>query len=182
MTWPEAILPYIKTLDLYTCPNRRNQPFFGYCINVNSSNDDFPGQPTPPGNWNDGNGGANLNPKPGQYSPALAEITSPASTIWFYDSNASIYQEGLTTWANLEALAASDPSGTLTTELDGSQTIAQLFLTGGGAVDNSTLIRDPHRHSQTMNIAWCDGHAKSLRPSAIKGEWWNMEQVPQPVE
>jgi prepilin-type N-terminal cleavage/methylation domain-containing protein/prepilin-type processing-associated H-X9-DG protein len=182
MCWPEAIMPYMKNLDIYTCPDRRNSPYFGYTINVNSSNDDFPGAPTPPGNWNDGNGGTNLTPKPGQYSPALAELVAPASTIWFYDSNASIFQSGLTNWTNLEALALTDPGSAASVELDGSQTIAQLFLTGGGRVDNSTLIKDPHRHQQTMNISWCDGHAKSIRPSAIKGEWWNMEQVAQPVE
>jgi hypothetical protein len=33
-----------------------------------------------------------------------------------------------------------------------------------------------------MNIGWLDGHAKWLRPSQIKGEMWNVEQVPQGVE
>jgi prepilin-type N-terminal cleavage/methylation domain-containing protein/prepilin-type processing-associated H-X9-DG protein len=182
MVWPELLNPYIKNLDIFTCPNRRDSPFYTYCINVNSSNDDFPGAPTPPGNWNDGFGGPVDAPRPGQYSPSLAEMVAPATTIWFYDANSSIYQAGLTTWTSLEALAASNPAGAKSLEVDGSQTIAQLFLTGGGRVDNSPLIKEPHRHSQGMNVAWCDGHAKWTRPSQIKGEYWNMEQVPQPVE
>src|SRR5687767_6701505 len=180
MVWPELIQPYTKNLDIFTCPDRRDSPFWGYCINVNSSNDDFPGAPTPPGNWNDGTS-AGLT-RVGQYSPSLAEMVAPASTIWFYDANSAVYQAGLTTWTSLEALAASNPAGAKSLEVDGSQTIAQLFLTGGGRVDNSPLIREPHRHSQGMNIAWCDGHAKWTRPSQIKGEYWNMEQIPQPVE
>src|SRR5690348_12977526 len=53
MTWPELIMPYIKNSDLFSCPDRRDQPWWGYTINVNSSNDDYPGPPTPPGSWFD---------------------------------------------------------------------------------------------------------------------------------
>lgn len=182
MCWPELILPYNKNLDIYTCPNRRDSPYYTYCINVNSSNDDFPGAPTPPGNWNDGYGGSNLTPRPGQYSPSQAALVAPATTIWFYDANSSIYQSGLTVWNDLEELAALYPDSAQSLEIDGSQTIAQLFLSGGGRVDTSRLIREPHRHAQGFNIGWCDGHAKWMKPSAIKGEWWNIEQVPQPIE
>src|SRR6185369_7807950 len=45
MTWPELVMPYVKNVDIFTCPDRTQQPYFGYCINVNSSNDDFPGSP-----------------------------------------------------------------------------------------------------------------------------------------
>ncbi len=180
MCWPELIIPYVKSLDLYTCPNRRDSPYYTYCINVNSSNDDYPGAPTPPGNWNDGTSTGQT--RPGQYSPSLAELRSPASTIWFYDANSSIYQSGLTVWADLEALAQQYPDEARSLEIDGSETIAQLFMTGGGAVDRSSLIREPHRHQQGFNIGWCDGHAKWMKPSAIKSEWWSMEQIPQPVE
>ncbi len=179
-TWPELVLPYNKSLDIYTCPNRRDSPYYTYCINVNSSNDDYPNPPTPPGNWFDGN--SNGTPKANQSPVAQAGLTAPASTIWFYDANSSVYQSGLNTWTNLEALAASNPGDAKSLEIDGSETIAQLFLTGGGRVDNSTLIKEPHRHQQGMNIAWCDGHAKWLKPSAIKAEYWNIEQIPQPVE
>ena len=180
MTWPELIIPYMKNLDVYTCPDRREQPFFGYSINVNSSNDDFPGSPTPPGNWFDGKcPGLTKN---GQRTVALAELVAPASTIWYYDSNASIFQDGLVTWADLQADAAGDPKHTRSLEIDGSETIAQLFLTGGALADKDPVIHDPMRHSGGMNIAWCDGHAKFMRPSQIKGEMWNVEQIPQPVE
>src|SRR5687768_3838460 len=98
MVWPELVQPYTKNVDLFPCPNRRDSPYWGYSINVNSSNDDFPGAPTPPGNWDDGTSSGAT--RVGQYSPSLAEMVAPASTIWFYDANSSIYQAGLTTWAS----------------------------------------------------------------------------------
>jgi len=180
MTWPELIIPYIKNLDLFTCPDRRDSPFYTYCINVNSSNDDYPGAPTPPGSWFDVRCNQVANAR--QISIPLATVVAPASTLWYYDANSSIYQDGLNLWTDLEALALADPAGAKSLEIDGSETIAQLFLTGAGRADNSALIKEPHRHSQGFNIGWLDGHAKWSKPSQAKGEWWNIEQVPQPVE
>jgi prepilin-type N-terminal cleavage/methylation domain-containing protein/prepilin-type processing-associated H-X9-DG protein len=191
-TWPELIHPYTKNMQITTSPQRPVDLYYGYGINVNSSNDEFPaaydpntqtGGGTPPGNWNDGFGGCIQNPA--QRAVALAEVQAPASTIWFYNSNASIYQAGLNNWDNLEALVASNAEAAAAAqslEIDGSSTIAQLFLTGGTRVDNSVRIKEPHRFSQGMNIVWVDGHSRWHRPSQIKGEWWSNEQVPQGVE
>jgi prepilin-type N-terminal cleavage/methylation domain-containing protein/prepilin-type processing-associated H-X9-DG protein len=179
MTWPELIIPYNKNVDLYTCPDRSSQPYYGYAINVNSSNDDYPGAPTPPGSWFDVRCG-NL-PNANQISISQAQLIAPANTIWYYDSNPLIYQDGLVLWADLEADAIGN-SDAVELDVDGSETIAQLFLDGGGRADRSINIRDPHRHAQFLNIGWCDGHAKALKPSSIRGEQWNIEQVPQPSE
>lgn len=192
-TWPELIHPYTKNMQIFTSPQRATDPYYGYSINVNSSNDDFPatyssgaGGGTPPGNWNDGRCVSGVGvPRPEQSAVGLAAVSAPASTIWFYNSNASIYQAGLNNWADMEALVASNADAAAaakSVEIDGSETIAQLFLTGGSRVDNSALIKEPHRFSQGMNIAWVDGHSKWYRPSQIKGEWWSNEQVPQGVE
>lgn len=194
-TWPELVHPYTKNMQMFTSPNRSDSPFYGYGINVNSSNDDYPasyvaagntGGGTPPGNWNDGrcNGAVGV-PRPEQAAVALAAASAPATTIWFYNSNSSIYQAGLNNWANMESLVASDPEAAAAAkslEIDGSESIGQLFLTGGARADNSTLIKEPHRFSQGLNIGWLDGHSKWMRPSQIKGEMWSMEQVPQGVE
>jgi prepilin-type N-terminal cleavage/methylation domain-containing protein/prepilin-type processing-associated H-X9-DG protein len=179
MTWPELIMPYNKNVQIYTCPDRSNQPFYGYAINVNSSNDDWPGAPTPPGSWYDVKCGK--APNANQIAIGQPSLTAPASTIWFYDSNPLLFQDDLVKWSDLEALA---PTTTDTTELDvdGSEYIAEIFMDGGGRADQSTIIKDPHRHSQFLNIGWCDGHAKAMKPSAIKGYMWNIEQVDQPVE
>jgi prepilin-type N-terminal cleavage/methylation domain-containing protein/prepilin-type processing-associated H-X9-DG protein len=180
MTWPELIMPYNKNVQVYTCPDRSNQPYYGYAINVNSSNDDFPGAPTPPGSWFDARCGRALSAL--QISISQAALVAPANTIWFYDSNSLVYQDGATTWSGLEALAAANQARATGLDVDGSQVIAQLFLDGGGRVEKSTLVKDPHRHAEGFNIAWCDGHAKWMKPSAVKGEMWNIEQVKQPIE
>jgi prepilin-type processing-associated H-X9-DG protein len=180
MVWPELLMPYVKNIDVYTCPSKREWPWQGYCINVNSSNDDFPGAPTPPGNWHDGNGSGVPNPK--QSTVSLASLAAPASTIWFYDSNPAIFQAGITDWTNMENLAKSNPGQALAAEVDGSEQIAVIFNNAGGRADTSTVIRDPMRHQGGMNIAWCDGHASWKRPSSLKGQDWNIEQVPQPNE
>ena len=161
-------------------------------MNVNSSNDDYAtaynaatnrGGGTPPGNWNDGScsGGVGVA-RAVQSSVSLAQAVAPASTIWFYDSNSSLYQAGLNNWISLEAAAAAFPAQAKSLEVDGSEEIAQLFQTGGARADNSTLIKEPHRFSSGMNIAFLDGHAKWHKPSTIKGDWWSLEQVPQGVE
>ncbi len=194
-TWPELVHPYTKNMQMFTSPNRSDSPFFGYCINVNSSNDDYPaaytasgntGGGTPPGNWNDGRCSGSVGvPRPEQSSVALAGAVAPSTTIWFYDSNSSIYQAGLNKWDDMEALVASNAEAAAAAkslEIDGSESIAQLFLTGGARADNSALIKEPHRFSKGMNIGWLDGHSKWMRPSQIKGEMWSIEQVPQGVE
>jgi len=191
-TWPELIYPYTKSMQIFTSPNRADSPYYGYCINVNSSNDDFAsaynpatntGGGTPPGNWNDGScSGTTTVPKSNQSSVSLAQAAAPATTIWFYNSNSSLWQAGLTVWADMESAAAAYPNEAKSLEVDGSETIAQLLLSGGARVDNSTLIKEPHRFSNGMNIGFLDGHAKWFKPSAVRGDWWSLEQVPQGVE
>jgi prepilin-type N-terminal cleavage/methylation domain-containing protein/prepilin-type processing-associated H-X9-DG protein len=178
--WPELLMPYNKSVDIYTCPSKREWPFFGYCINVNSSNDDFPNAPTPPGNWHDGRGDG--TPRPEQRTVSMAEIVAPASTIWFSDSNPAIFQAGITDWSEMESLTQQFPADALEAEIDGSEIMALILLRAGGRADNSTIIKDPWRHNKGMNIAWCDGHVTWRRPSSLKGEEWNVEQVPQPNE
>ncbi len=191
-TWPELLYPYVKNMDIFTSPNRADSPYYGYGMNVNSSNDDFPtawdgagnGGGTPPGNWNNGHCvGAGVGAtSPGQSAVHLAASVAPSTTIYFHNSNSTIYQEGLNKWADLEALAVTLPGEAASLEIDGSETIAQLLLTGGSAVDNSVRIKEPHRFSGGLNIGFLDSHAKWHKPSSIKGEWWSLEQVPQGVE
>jgi prepilin-type N-terminal cleavage/methylation domain-containing protein/prepilin-type processing-associated H-X9-DG protein len=180
MCWPELIVPYVKSAQLYTCPSRTDFPYYGWCINVNSSNDDWPGAPTPPGSWYDARCG-NV-PNANQIAIGQAAIVSPANTIWYYDANSTIYQEDVNTWAGLLAAAAAFPGEVRSLEIDGSEYIAQIFLTANGQADNNSVVKDPMRHQNGFNIAWCDGHSKWMKPSSLKGEQWNIEQVPQPVE
>jgi prepilin-type N-terminal cleavage/methylation domain-containing protein/prepilin-type processing-associated H-X9-DG protein len=179
--WPELVMPYSKTLNIYTCPERRDMVHWGYSLNANSSNDTFPGAPTPPGNWNDGD--VNGLPRSGQYSPPLAEVRAPATTIWFYDADPSVmHVRGIKTWEALEARARRFPRTAEGLSVNGSEQIGQLLRDGGPRADESLVIRNPWRHLGRMGIAWCDGHATTLKPSQIPYEAWSIEQIPQPVE
>src|SRR5258708_22421627 len=93
--WPVLAMPYVKNIQLFRCPDRAQSPF-GFMMNCDSSNDDFPGSPTPPGSFED------LPPV------ALAEIVAPAECLYLTDSyddavggklpcDASIVPKGLDT-------------------------------------------------------------------------------------
>jgi prepilin-type N-terminal cleavage/methylation domain-containing protein/prepilin-type processing-associated H-X9-DG protein len=180
MVWPELILPYNKSVEIYTCPSKRDWPYHGYGMNVNSSNDDFPNTPTPPGNWHDGTSSGAT--KPGQRSVSLSELNAPANTVWFYDSNPAIFQAGITDWTEMENLTTQFPADALEATVDGSQQIAVILMLAGGRAERSTIIRDPWRHAGGMNIAYCDGHVKWVKPTAIPSSAWNVEGVAQPIE
>src|SRR2546423_1079147 len=49
--WEIPLLPYIKNTDIFICPDRREFGCFGYAMNTDSADDDFPGAPSPPGEW-----------------------------------------------------------------------------------------------------------------------------------
>ncbi|MES2460180.1 MAG: prepilin-type N-terminal cleavage/methylation domain-containing protein [Armatimonadota bacterium] len=173
--WPELLQPYAASIDIFTCPARPDVPYKGYCINSNSSGEVFPGAPTPPGNWVEG--GAT-----GCYSPTTAEIVAESSTIWFYDSTPNILFTRSPSWDELETTGKKSPNSTTLLNIDGSRLMAQILRNAGARADTSAIIKDPWRHDQGMNIAWCDGHAAFARPSQIKEQSWNIEQMAQPAE
>jgi prepilin-type N-terminal cleavage/methylation domain-containing protein/prepilin-type processing-associated H-X9-DG protein len=175
-TWAELLQPYTASVHIFTCPERSDIPYKGYSINCNSSAESFPGAPTPPGNWGDGAG-------PGRFSPTTADLVSDSSTIWFYDSNPNILMiTRMTPWADLVATAQQRPTTVTPLNVDGSRLMAQILRDAGPRAETSTLIKDSWRHGEGMNIAWCDGHASYKKPSQIKEQWWNIEQIAQPAE
>jgi prepilin-type N-terminal cleavage/methylation domain-containing protein/prepilin-type processing-associated H-X9-DG protein len=180
-SWPEMIMPYVQNTDVFTCPNRPDNTYKGYSLNCNSSGESFPGSPTPPGNYNDGTGPGTR--ESGQYNPSVADIAIDSSTIWFYDSTPNILMlTKPTSWESLEATARLAPGSVTAMNVDGSRLMAQTLEEAKTKGETSTVIKDPWRHDQSMNIAWCDGHVSSIRPSRLKGENWNIENIPQPVE
>ena len=179
-TWPELLLPYTANLDIFTCPQRSDSPYFGYSLNCNSSGEYFPGPPTPPGNLNDGTGTGAMDS--GKYNPSTAEISAEANTIWFYDSTPNFMMVlKFTSWTQL-ITPPPKTVGATALNIDGSRLMARILESAGPDAENSTVLREPWRHSQGMNICWCDGHVKWKKPSQLTGSQWNIEQMPQPVE
>ena len=49
--WEIPLVAYTKNTEMFICPDRRQFGCYGYAMNTDSSDDDFPGAPTPPGAW-----------------------------------------------------------------------------------------------------------------------------------
>jgi prepilin-type N-terminal cleavage/methylation domain-containing protein/prepilin-type processing-associated H-X9-DG protein len=155
--WGVVLFPYIKNEQLFTCPDRPEYGCNGYAMNTDSSNDDFPGSPTPPGTFEDQTTNGVPTPLP---NVTLAQVASPADCLFLYDGHDS----------QLE----NDPlSGDWTCATDGPDTEGWETMNWWvqyikmGKPTQQTLencgIRDPWRHTEGFNVLWVDGHAKFTR-------------------
>lgn len=162
--WEIPLIPYTKNTQIFVCPDRREFGCNGYAMNTNSSNDDFPGSPTPPGVF--------VYQGPGQTLPtcSLAAVVAPAECLFLYDSHdeqlENLYdptikgdgQPDTEAWETMGSWLQAIKSG-LTTE----QTIIKNFPSG------------PWRHSDQINIVWLDGHAKARKFSSLEQRNLNIE-------
>jgi prepilin-type N-terminal cleavage/methylation domain-containing protein len=179
--WEVPLDPYIKNVQIFTCPDLTQFPCNGYAMNADSSNDDFPGSPSPPGVWGcdtqdaPPGGGANTC-RGGTTAPvpqvALASVVAPAECLFIYDSHDS----------GLENLYASSvtPSGYPDTE--GWETMdSWLQAVKAGLVTEQSLIQTfkigPWRHSQMLDVVWLDGHSKAVRFSQLQQANLNIEDT-----
>lgn len=164
--WEIPLIPYTKNTQIFVCPDRREFGCYGYAMNTNSSDDDFPGAPTPPGIWAPGATSANLT------MCSLAAVSAPAELVFLYDSHdeqlENLYDPSITgdnvpdteAWETMGSWLQAIKSG-LTTE----DTIIKNFPSG------------PWRHSQQMSILWLDGHAKARRFSSLEQRNLNIQNI-----
>jgi prepilin-type N-terminal cleavage/methylation domain-containing protein/prepilin-type processing-associated H-X9-DG protein len=156
--WEIPLIPYIKNTDIFICPDRRQFGCAGYAMNNDSSDDDFPGAPTPPSAW-----GPDTADAPGVPMITLSAVVAPAECLYIYDSHDS----------NLEnAFSLSQaPAGSPDTEA--WETMDEwLQAVKAGLISESALIQKfpvgPWRHSNMLNVVWLDGHAKATRFSSLE--------------
>src|SRR5262249_47051490 len=156
--WEIPLLTYTKNTQLFVCPDRVNFGCFGYAMNTDSSDDDFPGDPSPPGTWapKAATAGMQLN------MASLPAVQAPAECLYIFDSFDSnledLYDPGITAdgfpdteaWETMNSWLQAIKAG-LTTE----DTLIRKFPVG------------PWRHSGLINILWLDGHAKARRFSSL---------------
>jgi len=81
--WQNMLYPYLKNDGVFKCPEKPEFGCYGYSMNVDSSNDDYPGSPTPPGAYVFQSAAPNWDTLP---SAALAKVLAPAQCIFFFDS------------------------------------------------------------------------------------------------
>lgn len=155
--WEIPLIPYTKNTQIFICPDRHQFGCNGYAMNTDSSNDDFPGSPSPPGVF------ANNGSLP---PVTLAGVIAPAELLFLYDS----HDEQLENAPSATQLGDGVPD----TEAWESMDAWLQFVRGafGGPFSETTLISHfpsgPWRHTNMINISWLDGHAKTMRFSSLQ--------------
>jgi prepilin-type N-terminal cleavage/methylation domain-containing protein/prepilin-type processing-associated H-X9-DG protein len=162
--WEIPLIPYIKTTDIFICPDRRQFGCFGYAMNTDSSDDDFPGAPTPPGVWGAAATSAKLP------LCTLASIEAPAELLFLYDSHDE----------ELENLFDPTISGSGVPDTEAWETMnSWLQAIKSGLITEEAVMSKfpsgPWRHSGMLNILWLDGHAKARRFSSLEQRNLNIQ-------
>ncbi|HZO87272.1 MAG TPA: prepilin-type N-terminal cleavage/methylation domain-containing protein [Chthonomonadaceae bacterium] len=157
--WGVPIQPYIKNENLFIDPSRPDWGCLGYAMNTDSSNDDFPGSPSPPGSFVE----AGLPPV------ALAGVVAPAECLFIYDSH--------------DAALEDAPSTTVSTDgpdTEGWETMnawLQAERSGMGVVEAAIQhgITSPWRHQVGLNVQWLDGHTKYVKFTQLQQKHLDIE-------
>jgi prepilin-type N-terminal cleavage/methylation domain-containing protein/prepilin-type processing-associated H-X9-DG protein len=162
--WETPLVPYIKTTQVFICPDRREFGCAGYAMNTDSSDDDFPGAPTPPGVW------APLATPAALPMCTLAAVTAPAECLFIYDSHDE----------NLEDLYDASIVGDGKPDTEAWETMGSWLqaIKSGLTSDEKLQAKfpsGPWRHSGLLNILWLDGHSKARRFSSLQQKDLNIQ-------
>jgi prepilin-type N-terminal cleavage/methylation domain-containing protein/prepilin-type processing-associated H-X9-DG protein len=157
--WEIPLIPYIKSSQIFVCPDKREFGCYGYAMNTDSSNDDFPGSPSPPGTWGSAtsSGGVAIGPV------TLASVVAPAECLFIYDS----HDEQLENLFDATIVGDNNPDTEAWETMD-----SWLQALKAGLTNETTLVNNfkagPWRHSGMLNISWLDGHAKARKFSSLE--------------
>ena len=168
--WYRDLYPYVKSLDVYTCPDITDNPMAisGYyrptLYNFPRFDGDTGLYPTSPGGYAANANIMNYGPTASGVSPskALAEIPDSAGTFIICDASrvtngmlVDPYRYDPTTWPKFQD-RDSDWEVYPPTDWTGSAASQTRYAT-----DSTTYRRRPMaRHNGGLNIIYCDGHAK----------------------
>ncbi|HEX2999987.1 MAG TPA: DUF1559 domain-containing protein [Armatimonadota bacterium] len=138
--WHRDIVPYTKNPGVMICPSKTNYAL-GYGYNTNL------------GGWG--------------FARALAEIPAPADTALICDTaqcNTSVTNNNdPVSWVDAQT-GVTDWQVVFPTNWDGS---GSLYTTDDQWGNNSR--RPVARHMETLNVIYCDGHAKAMNIKAFLG-------------
>ena len=165
--WEIPLIPYTKNTQIFVCPDRTNKGCLGYAMNTDSSDDDFPGPPTPPGVW-----GPDTADAPNVPMCALASIEAPADLLFIYDSHdeklEGVFDPGIVGDGRPDTEAWENMDGWLQALKAGLTTDANLL---------AKFPSGPWRHSGMLNVSWLDGHAKAMRFSQLQQKNLNIQDT-----
>lgn len=165
--WEIPLIAYTKNADIFICPSRRQFGCFGYAMNTDSSDDDFPGPPTPPGVW-----GPDTADAQGVPMCTLAAVVAPADLLFLYDSHDE----------QLENLFAPGIVGDGVPDTEAWETMdSWLQALHGGLVTDTYLQQNftagPWRHTQMLSVLWLDGHSKAVRFGGLQQKNLNIQDM-----
>jgi prepilin-type N-terminal cleavage/methylation domain-containing protein/prepilin-type processing-associated H-X9-DG protein len=153
--WMGLILPYTKNVGIYQCPSESR------------------GTETVPLNpQQTGYGHQHNNLGWGMNAPSMAEVASPADTIYFSDSG----QHGTTGGNSWPSFMANPDSDVFRVRGGGCPSCTRRYdqCSGcpgvGGCCEADTLV---NKHSGMCNIAFADGHVKAMKTSAATRPFFN---------
>ena len=165
--WEIPLISYIKTTDIFICPDRRQFGCFGYAMNTDSSDDDFPGAPSPPGEWAikaASNNGLTVTPV------TLAAVDSPAECLFIHDSHDEQLEQAFDPNATGDGFPDTEAWEWMDSWLQGLK---------AGLISETKLVANfpsgPWRHSNMLNILWIDGHSKARRFSSLEQKDLNIQ-------
>jgi len=178
VNWQNMLLPYVKSDGIFICPDRTDVGCYGYSMNVDSSDDDYAGAPTPPGIYiYQGNGGGT---PPWATLPiaTLAMVNTPAECIYIFDS----FDKGVESKIGSSPTASPNFAATSGNDVDGEGWELMYSWVMGvkmGTITWETLQKNmpygPWRHNSMMNCAFIDGHAKAVNFSQINQSNLNIQ-------
>ena len=162
--WMDAIYPYIKSSQVFNCPSAvyANSPPLSAPANYNfRTTGSWGSYEINAASWNGGGIGAlppGAVPFPGSPSIHTAQVEAPATTVWVADGS---------NWAGGGAITGNQIPSYLV------MSAANTLLTAGpfngfvaitGETDKGVFLA---RHLDTMNVLYCDGHVKAMKPTAM---------------
>ena len=150
--WMDAVQPYVKSTQLFTCPSNSNGLTAGATGNfipalqlTGNSNQNYGSYAMNSAYWGGGGGNTLRGPGNGNPSMSMARVDEPTTTIWVGDGNGSYQCD----WE------AGNPA---------IFTIGSVKAIGQNGLGDGSIVE---RHLETCNILYVDGHVKSNKMDAL---------------
>lgn len=139
--WMDAIYPFVRSEKVFVCPSDSSGKYVyaKHLANAQTSTDY--GSYGQNGAYRDA-GDRQTPPRSASYIVSVAQIGTPAATVWATDTNNTEEANGSYgfTWTD----AANVPPLNV---IDGKRELDKIV----------------ERHLNTINVLWCDGHVKAMR-------------------
>src|SRR5689334_11661498 len=167
--WEVPLQPYIKNEQLFIDPEKREWGCYGYAMNTDSSNDDFPGAPTPPGAFIE-------NVNKGIPPVAMAQVNTPAECLFLFDSFDGALEDVA---APGDIPGLNGECGSPDTEAWETMWAFVYFDKAGNRMQEQAEgygCTSPWRHKHGVSIMWLDGHVKFVpRLNQLSQRHFNIE-------